>query len=135
MSVTISTDVFCDRCGNWTSGTTGSRPQIQEARRIAKGRGWKVGRTEDVCPDCIGELAPVVARICACGSIYLRPGPRCDDCESVHQHRRNSRRAATTYTSTERTRMANAVSQWRPSDDEPNTVRIEGIPNSTGGAT
>lgn len=55
----------------------------------------------------------MVARICACGSIYLRPGPRCDDCESVHQHRRNSRRAATTYTSTERTRMANAVSQWR----------------------
>lgn len=55
----------------------------------------------------------MVARICECGAIYLRPGPRCDDCESVHQQQRNARRSATTYTSAERKRMANAVSQWR----------------------
>ncbi len=56
MSITITTDVFCDTCGQWTHGIAIDRPERRYARRIAKDRGWKRkkvhGRMRDVCPAC-----------------------------------------------------------------------------------
>ena len=56
MSITITTDVFCDICPNWTFGTTGSRPRARVARRNAKRAGWvrqrRDGKLVDICPLC-----------------------------------------------------------------------------------
>lgn len=40
MSITITTDVFCDVCGKWIHGVTGSRPDRRTARHRAKANGW-----------------------------------------------------------------------------------------------
>ena len=42
MSVTISTDVFCDQCGNWIEGVTGAKPRHKAARRVAKEAGGAI---------------------------------------------------------------------------------------------
>jgi len=58
MSITITTDIFCDSCQDWTDGACGGggMTQTQEARRNAKRKGWvykKIdGKMVDVCPDC-----------------------------------------------------------------------------------
>lgn len=58
MSITISTDVFCDGfedCSQWIEGTTGPRSDAKAARKNAKRYGWKRVRGKDYCPDCQKE--------------------------------------------------------------------------------
>jgi len=58
MSVTISTDVFCDQCGNWIEGVTGAKPRHKEARRVAKEAGWSYHPShgyQDLCPICAAD--------------------------------------------------------------------------------
>ena len=59
MSISITTDVFCDICGiNWTFGAVGSKPNPQAARRNAKRQGWLRrrspigGKMSDICRGC-----------------------------------------------------------------------------------
>jgi len=54
MSVTISTDIFCDVCSQWNPDVTQTdiAPQVRKARQFAKRRGWKFNGREDFCPDC-----------------------------------------------------------------------------------
>lgn len=59
MSVTVTTDVFCDGCGVWIHGCVGPRPEHRAARRVAKAHGWKYQRSStrkmvDLCPRCAG---------------------------------------------------------------------------------
>lgn len=60
MSFIVTTDVQCDRCGNWEHGTTGPRPNKPEARLVAKRHGWATmlmenGERGDLCPRCYGS--------------------------------------------------------------------------------
>ncbi len=55
MSLTLSTDVFCDQCGDWTPGTVGPRNGGREARTIARSRGWTFSKHKDLCPLCNGK--------------------------------------------------------------------------------
>ena len=62
MSITITTDVFCDVCETaWVHGITGLKAGIRCARRRAKERGWNrhrlpiSGKMIDVCPECFEE--------------------------------------------------------------------------------
>lgn len=54
MSITITTDIFCDGddCGVWTDGTTGPRTNAPLARRNAKAAGWTITTRRDTCPAC-----------------------------------------------------------------------------------
>ena len=58
MSITVTTDVFCDLCGDWHSGVSGTKPQAKDARRSAKHFGWIYkkdevdGEMQDICPKC-----------------------------------------------------------------------------------
>ena len=60
MSITITTDVFCDCCGEWTAGTTGPDQNSRGARELARMAGWIRtrdksrfdGETVDLCPEC-----------------------------------------------------------------------------------
>lgn len=67
MSVTITTDVFCDGTlcgGQWTGTTTGPRPDSRRARANARAIGWKYVDGRDLCPTCYqaeggtGDRAP-----------------------------------------------------------------------------
>lgn len=55
MSITISTDVFCDGdgCAQWVVGVTGNRPHARVARKVAKSKGWKITTRKDLCPHCL----------------------------------------------------------------------------------
>lgn len=55
MSITITTDVFCDECNDWVHGTTGPRSATREARSVARANGWKCDRDGDLCPTCQGQ--------------------------------------------------------------------------------
>lgn len=56
MSITITTDTFCDvrGCGHWTEGTTGRAVDKVGARAAAKAQGWSRrmidGALRDICP-------------------------------------------------------------------------------------
>lgn len=54
MSITVTTDVFCDGegCSQWTHGITGPRTAADEARKAARRAGWLITRRGDFCPDC-----------------------------------------------------------------------------------
>lgn len=54
MSITISTDVFCDRCDNWTEGVScATHGRTKAARKAARKKGWLCSSIEgDFCPDC-----------------------------------------------------------------------------------
>lgn len=56
MSITITTDVFCDKCNEWVFGATEGHARPKEARERARKAGWKrkrvEGRTFDLCPTC-----------------------------------------------------------------------------------
>lgn len=58
MSITITTDVFCDFCQLWTYGVCGGGGiiQTQKARKNAQRMGWAYklisGKMVDICPDC-----------------------------------------------------------------------------------
>lgn len=56
MSLTISTDIMCDRCSNWDRDITrtGVRTMAKAARKAAKHRGWHIGpKGFDLCPECV----------------------------------------------------------------------------------
>jgi hypothetical protein len=66
MSLTITTDVFCDGvvdgegCHAWTEGVTHpTSVQATDARERAKAKGWtrrkRDGRMVDLCPLCSNE--------------------------------------------------------------------------------
>ena len=62
MSITITTDVFCDICGaNWTFGAVGSKYNHRAARRNARHQGWLrcrspiSGDMSDICDNCAEE--------------------------------------------------------------------------------
>lgn len=59
MSIVVTTDVFCDECGNWIFGDTGHKADARKARASAKSEGWvriRVdGRLVDLCPTCAGK--------------------------------------------------------------------------------
>jgi len=61
MSITVTTDVFCDGqdCGVWIHGTTGSKVKARAARAQAGAKGWTYvrrgglyGQMVDLCPEC-----------------------------------------------------------------------------------
>jgi hypothetical protein len=54
MSLTISTDVFCDgdACSQWVEGVTGPRSNAKDARQQALRFGWSISRAGDFCPKC-----------------------------------------------------------------------------------
>jgi len=58
MSITVSSDVFCDGdgCSIWVEGVTGPRSDAVNARKNAKRRyGWTITRNGDFCPPCAAE--------------------------------------------------------------------------------
>jgi hypothetical protein len=61
VSITITTDVMCDGCGDWTHGVTGAGPSGVAARRVAKRCGWAHvkgapgGGMLDLCPECVAK--------------------------------------------------------------------------------
>lgn len=63
MSLTITTDVFCDApdCLAWIGGTTGARTDALGARRAAKMHGWVRRNRKDLCPEHAdsGPVAPM----------------------------------------------------------------------------
>ena len=66
MSLTITTDVFCDECGAWNSQTGGATGMVimgHEARRKAKSAGYvclrENGKLLDLCPDCFAARQPL----------------------------------------------------------------------------
>lgn len=64
MSITVTTDVHCDRCPQWTSGVSGRLvARATEARKVAAGQGWtrrrdNDGELVDLCPACSGREVP-----------------------------------------------------------------------------
>ena len=57
MSITVSTDVFCDVCGCWDHGTTGPKVDKTQALKSVKvNYGWTTrkvgGKLTDLCPNC-----------------------------------------------------------------------------------
>lgn len=54
MSFIITTDVFCDKCGDWTEGAVGKSVSRREAWDIAKSRGWTRVNRKHFCPVCSG---------------------------------------------------------------------------------
>lgn len=59
MSITITTDVFCDgeNCSAWVFGCCGPRTNAEAARKNAKREGWSITRKGEFCPECAREEA------------------------------------------------------------------------------
>jgi hypothetical protein len=60
MAIVVTTDVFCDMCGNWEDGCTGENSiQSEKARKEVAHKGWKrirvSGKLLDLCPVCANE--------------------------------------------------------------------------------
>jgi hypothetical protein len=57
MSITITTDIFCNRCGKWATGHKDPKEaSVQKARRYLKMQGWKyLWNRYDVCPACVKD--------------------------------------------------------------------------------
>lgn len=55
MSLTITTDIMCDRCSQWDRNVsvTGPRTNARLARKRAARRGWSITRGLELCPDCV----------------------------------------------------------------------------------
>ena len=58
MALVITTDVFCDGCGNWVHGVTGNRVRARPARETAATKGWVRRRGQDLCPSCAPKEKP-----------------------------------------------------------------------------
>lgn len=62
MSVSVTTDVFCDYCNNWEHGVTGNRAKAREARKEVSFKGWtRIWENSrmcflDCCPQCREDL-------------------------------------------------------------------------------
>jgi len=54
--IRITTDVFCDKCGDWEQGTTRFSSDSKAARKKAKARGWVYFLGNDYCPKCKKEI-------------------------------------------------------------------------------
>lgn len=56
MSVTVSVDIFCDFCPDWTEGGCYNYIKVRVARKKAKERGWVYKKRGicyyDICPKC-----------------------------------------------------------------------------------
>lgn len=65
MSVSITAQVQCDKCHNHASAAAVSfkKPQIREARALAKADGWKLGKTRDLCKHCAAEIASQIKQL------------------------------------------------------------------------
>lgn len=54
--IRVTTDVFCDECGNWSTHGTSSKAEPASAREGARSRGWRTTRRDrrlvDLCPPC-----------------------------------------------------------------------------------
>lgn len=56
--IRVTTDIFCDKCGNWVNVDLGPwEMKRREARRKVRKLGWVVKHPEnqkiiDVCPGC-----------------------------------------------------------------------------------
>lgn len=59
MSATITTDIFCDVCGDWIHGASLRKEAVAFARRKAKESGWVYrlvdGEYKDICPECVAK--------------------------------------------------------------------------------
>jgi hypothetical protein len=54
VSITVSTDVFCDRCPTWIRGVSGRvHSAAIDARAVAKSYGWRRVDGLDICPACL----------------------------------------------------------------------------------
>lgn len=55
MSITLTTDVFCDGCGTWEPNVTqtSERSRVRAARQLARQFGWVCSSHADWCPDCV----------------------------------------------------------------------------------
>lgn len=69
MSFTISIDVFCDKCGDRTSGTVGIKNGKKESWRMAKTEGWRLVNRKHFCPVCVGTHYKT-------GGVYYRKEPK-----------------------------------------------------------
>ena len=64
MSITITTDVFCDgdECGDWEHGVSGSKVKVRAARKQVQRSGWvrvvHDGKLRDLCPRCRQKRRP-----------------------------------------------------------------------------
>lgn len=54
MTITVSTDVFCDGegCQRWVQGVTGRTSRSADARDRARKAGWVCKPGRDLCPTC-----------------------------------------------------------------------------------
>jgi hypothetical protein len=55
MSFTVTTDVFCDNCNDWTHGTAGKKIDRVRATEVALSRGWTFEKKKHLCPICNGK--------------------------------------------------------------------------------
>lgn len=56
MSITITTDVFCDQCNRWAHYHAGTKAVPAEAVKAARADGWKIDRRlKATCPACLGD--------------------------------------------------------------------------------
>lgn len=54
MSFIYSIDVFCDECGDWIEGSSGSLHSKREAWERASQNGWKKKKGQHICSVCLG---------------------------------------------------------------------------------
>ena len=58
MTVRLTHDVYCDKCGVWVHCFVAGESRIREVRCIARDLGWVRKKTplthvlRDLCPDC-----------------------------------------------------------------------------------
>lgn len=57
MSFTITTDVFCDKCNDWTSGVSRARVDKRGALQRAIRYGWTMVAGKHLCPICNGKAS------------------------------------------------------------------------------
>lgn len=53
--IRVTTDVFCDSCGNWEHGITSHKAYATAARKNVKSGGWYSYRGLDYCPQCVSD--------------------------------------------------------------------------------
>ena len=67
MGITITTDIFCDKCGNWEHIYVGNKAERRLAGIRAKKNGWKRMKINDdfnwLCPDCVREYELEVTEV------------------------------------------------------------------------
>jgi len=83
MSLTVTTDVFCDLCNSWVHGVSGrDYKDAKNARKCAKIEGWitkyKDRKLIDVCPGCQIKNPRDCKRIVDCNIPYCF-GKDCED--------------------------------------------------------